>query len=74
MANIKTLTINGVKYTVVDEQAQTKIGDLSALATEDKSSLVAAINEAAAPLTNQEKAEIVAQVIAAMPDGDEVEY
>lgn len=47
MAGIKTLTINGVKYTIVDEQAQEKIGDLSELETSEKSSLVKAINEAA---------------------------
>lgn len=74
MANVSTLTVNGVTYTLADAEARASVGDLSALTTRDKTSLVAAINEAAAPMTAQEKEEIVAQVIAALPNADEVSY
>lgn len=74
MANVSTLTVNGVAYTLADAEARAAQGELSALQTQDRSSLVAAINEAAAPMTQQEKDEIVAQVLSALPDGDEVAY
>lgn len=48
-SEMKTLTIGGVKFEIVDEQARNNlinmIGFLEDLLTEDKSSIVAAINE-----------------------------
>lgn len=45
MTEMKTLTLNGVKYEIVDAKARAWIGDLSALET-DAPDLVTAINEA----------------------------
>jgi len=47
MPNMETLTVGGNTYTVVDAGGRAMMGDLSDLDTTDKSSLVAAINEAA---------------------------
>lgn len=47
MADIKLIEVDGVEYNINDATARTKIGDLSALETEAKGSLVEAINEAA---------------------------
>lgn len=45
MTEMKTLTLNGVKYEIVDAKARAWIGDLSKLET-DAQDLVSAINEA----------------------------
>lgn len=45
MTEMKTLTLNGVKYEIVDAEARSWIGDLSKLET-DAPDLVSAINEA----------------------------
>lgn len=45
MTEMKTLTLNGVKYEIVDEKARSWIGDLSKLET-NAPDLVSAINEA----------------------------
>ncbi len=47
MADIKTIEVDGVEYNINDATARSSIGDLSALETEAKGDLVAAINEAA---------------------------
>lgn len=47
MVEMKTLTLNGVTYEIVDAKARDWIGELEQLTTKEKSSLVAAINEAA---------------------------
>lgn len=54
MTEMKTLTLNGVKYEIVDAKARAWIGDLSALNT-DAPDLVSALNEA---LQNSGKGEI----------------
>lgn len=45
MTEMKTLTLNGVKYEIVDAKARSWIGDLTAMET-DAPDLVSAINEA----------------------------
>ena len=45
MTEMKTLTLNGVTYEIVDAKARARIGDLSAMET-DAPDLVSAINEA----------------------------
>lgn len=45
MTAMKTLTLNGVKYEIIDAKARSLIGDLSAMET-DAPDLVSAINEA----------------------------
>ena len=45
MTEMKTLTLNGVKYEIVDAKARAWIGDVLALET-DAPDLVSAINEA----------------------------
>ena len=47
MEPMKTLTLNGVTYEIVDQRSRDSIGDLSKLATTNKADLVAAINEIA---------------------------
>lgn len=42
---MKTLTVGGITFEVVDAKAREDIGELDDLLTEDKSSLVAALNE-----------------------------
>lgn len=72
MNEMKTLTFPGdtEPREIVDAKARAQIGDLNQLETTDKSSLVAAINEAAKSggggsadyvLTESDKAEIAAQ-------------
>lgn len=47
MKEMKTLTLSGVTYEIVDQKSRDNIGNLADLATETKASLVAAINEVA---------------------------
>lgn len=47
MADIKNFNVNGEVYDIKDEIARSSIGDLASLTTEEKSNLVAAINEVA---------------------------
>ncbi len=47
MDPMKTLTISGVTYEIVDQRSRDSIGNLNELATTNKTDLVAAINEIA---------------------------
>lgn len=72
MTEMKTLTLNGVTYEIVDAKARAWIGDLSAMET-DAPDLVSAINEAlqnsggSAEIDAAEVQRIVAEYLSAHP-------
>lgn len=74
MTEMKTLTLNGVKYEIVDAKARAWIGDLSAMET-DAPDLVSAINEAlrkgsGSGVDAAEVQRIVEEYLAAHPPAD----
>lgn len=74
MTVMKTLTLNGVKYEIVDSKARAWIGDLSAMET-DAPDLVSAINEAlrkgsGTGVDAAEVQRIVEEYLAAHPPAD----
>lgn len=74
MTEMKTLTLNGVKYEIVDAKARAWIGDLSAMET-DAPDLVSAINEAlrkgsGTGVDAAEVQRIVEEYLAAHPPAD----